>query len=95
MLLPLLEDKDPQVLQETLAALSHMPGEVKAETLLPLLSHRVPEVRGAAALALARHQPDAAAKAIPIQLDSEVKAARSLYDKWTARGKPKLMPDRN
>ncbi len=76
MLLPLLEDKDPHVLQETLVALSHMPGEVKAETLLPLLSHRVPEIRGAAALALARHQPDAAAKAIPIQLDSEVKAAR-------------------
>jgi glycerophosphoryl diester phosphodiesterase/HEAT repeat protein len=92
MLLPLLEDKDPQVLRETLVALSHMPGEVKAETLLPLLSHRVPEIRGAAALALARHQPDAAAKAIPTQLDSEVKAARSLYDKWIARGKPKLMP---
>jgi glycerophosphoryl diester phosphodiesterase len=89
-LLPLLEDKNPQVLQETLVALSQMPGEVEAERLLPLLSHRVPAIRGAAALALARHQPDVAAEALPAQLDSEVKAARSLYDRWAARGKPKL-----
>jgi glycerophosphoryl diester phosphodiesterase len=92
MLLPLLEDKNPQVLQEVLVALSQMSGDVKAETLLPLLSHRLPEIRGAAALALTRHQPDVAAKALPTQLDSEVKAARSLYDSWAARGKPKLMP---
>jgi glycerophosphoryl diester phosphodiesterase len=92
MLLPLLEDKNPQVLQEVLVALSQMSGDVKAETLLPLLSHRLPEIRGAAALALTRHQPDVAAKALPTQLDSEVKAARSLYDRWTARGRPKLMP---
>jgi glycerophosphoryl diester phosphodiesterase len=92
MLLPLLEDKNSQVLQASLVALSRMSGEVKAETVLPLLSHRVSEVRGAAALALARHQPDVAAKALPTQLDSEVKAARSLYDSWAARGKPKLTP---
>lgn len=91
-LLPLLEDKNPQVLQETLLALSQMPGEVEAERLLPFLSHRVPAIRGAAALALARHQPGVAAEALPTQLDSEVKAARSLYDKWVARGKPKLTP---
>jgi len=29
-------DKDPQVLQETLLALSQMPGEVEAEKMLPL-----------------------------------------------------------
>jgi glycerophosphoryl diester phosphodiesterase/HEAT repeat protein len=90
MLLPLLQDQNPQVLQETLVALSHMPGEVKPEMLLPLLSHRDPPVRGAAALALARQQPDVAAKAIPSQLRSEVKAARALYDSWIASGKPKL-----
>jgi HEAT repeat protein len=90
MLLPLLRDQNPQVLQETLVALSHMPGEVKAEMLLPLLSHRDPPIRGAAALALARQQPDVAAKAIPLQLRSEVKAATALYDNWIASGKPKL-----
>jgi glycerophosphoryl diester phosphodiesterase len=88
----LLGDNNPQVLQETLVALSHMPGEVSAEMLLPLLSHSDPQVRGGAALALARHQPDVAAKAIPAQLNSEVKAARILYDRWTARGKPQLSP---
>lgn len=90
ILLPLLQDQNPQVLQETLVALSHMPGEVKAEMLLPLLSHRDPPVRGAAALALARQQPAVAAKAIPSQLRSEVKAATALYDSWVGSGKPKL-----
>jgi glycerophosphoryl diester phosphodiesterase len=90
MLLPLLQDQNPQVLQETLVALSHMPGEVKAEMLLPLLSHQDPPVRGAAALALARQQPDVAAKVIPSQLRSDVKAATALYDSWMGRGKPKL-----
>jgi len=92
VLLPLLQDKNPQVLQEALVALSHMPGEANAEMLLPLLSHREPEVRGAAALALARHQPDVAAKAVPAQLKSEVKAARALYDDWVRRGKAQLTP---
>jgi glycerophosphoryl diester phosphodiesterase len=92
MLLPLLEDKNSQVLQEALVALSQMSGDVKTETLLPLLSHRVPAIRGAAALALARHQPNVASKAVPSQLEAEVKAAAILYDRWAARGKPKLMP---
>jgi glycerophosphoryl diester phosphodiesterase len=90
MLLPLLTDSNIQVLQETLVALSHMPGEVKADALLPLLSHHDPAVRGAAALALARHQPDIAAKAVSEQLKSEVKAARVLYDGWVQRGKGQL-----
>jgi HEAT repeat protein len=90
MLLPLLQDKDPQVLQETLVSLSHVPGEVNAGALLPLLSHGNPAVRGAAALALARHQPAIAAKAVPAQLNSEVKGARLLYDQWIQRGKTQL-----
>jgi glycerophosphoryl diester phosphodiesterase len=90
MLLPLLQDRNVQVLQETLVALSHMPGTVNAEKLLPLLSHRDPVVRGAAALALARHQPDIAAKAVPEQLQSEVNAARMIYDGWVQRGKGQL-----
>jgi glycerophosphoryl diester phosphodiesterase len=88
--LPLLEDKNIQVLQETLVALSHMPGKVNADMLLPLLSHRDPAVRGAAALALARHQPDIAAKAVPEQLKSEMKAARTMYNLWVQRGKGQL-----
>ncbi|HEY3990137.1 MAG TPA: glycerophosphodiester phosphodiesterase family protein [Acidobacteriaceae bacterium] len=90
VLLPLLADKNIQVLQETLVALSHMPGDVKAKPLLPLLSHGDPAIRGAAALALARHQPDIAAKAVPEELNSEVKAARILYDGWVQRGKGQL-----
>jgi glycerophosphoryl diester phosphodiesterase len=67
-----------------------MHGRVNAEVLLPLLSHRDPAVRGAAALALARHQPDVAAKAVPEQLKLEVKAARTMYDLWVQRGKGQL-----
>jgi glycerophosphoryl diester phosphodiesterase len=92
VLLPLLQDKNPQVLEETLVALSRMPGEVNAEMLLPLLSHREPEIQGAAALALARHQPDVAAKAVPAQLKSDVTAVRVLYDGWVRRGKAQLTP---
>jgi glycerophosphoryl diester phosphodiesterase len=90
MLLPLLGDRNSQVLEETLVALSHTSGEVTSETLLPLLSHRVPTIRGAAALALARYQPELAEKTIPAQLHSEVRAMTALYEGWVARGKPKL-----
>jgi glycerophosphoryl diester phosphodiesterase/HEAT repeat protein len=90
MLAPLLHDNNPQVLQETLVALAHMPGAVSPEMLLPLLSHSDPEVRGGAALALARHCPEIATKAVPAQLKSEVKTARILYDQWIHRGKPQL-----
>src|SRR3954452_17267780 len=67
-----------------------MPGDLSAEMLLPLLSHADPQVRGAAALALARHQPETAAEALPAQLNSDVKAARVLYDRWVERGKTPL-----
>jgi glycerophosphoryl diester phosphodiesterase/HEAT repeat protein len=90
LLIPVLHDSNPQVLQETLVALSHMPGAVSAEALLPLLSHQDPAVRGAAALALARHHPDVAIKAVPAQLNSEVKAERLLYDQWIERGKKQM-----
>jgi glycerophosphoryl diester phosphodiesterase/HEAT repeat protein len=92
LLIPVLHDSNPQVLQETLVALSHMPGAVSAEALLPLLSNHDPEVRGTAALALARHDPDEAVKAVPAQLNSEVKAERVLYDQWIERGKTQLTP---
>lgn len=92
-LLPLLRDPNPRVLRETLAALACTPGEVNKATLLPLLSHPDPLVRGTAAMALAKHQPDVAASAIPAQLQSEVKEDRRLYDDWVKRGKNRLSAD--
>jgi glycerophosphoryl diester phosphodiesterase len=48
-------------------------------------------VRGAAALALARHDPDIAAKAIPTQLKREMKEALKLDSDYIRRGKPQLV----
>jgi HEAT repeat protein len=92
ILLPLLHDKNPQVLQESLLALVSAPGDVSADLLLPLLTHQAPTVRGAAALALARHQPDAALNAIPAQLRLEMKAAAGLSEDYARRGSPSLSP---
>jgi glycerophosphoryl diester phosphodiesterase len=89
--LPLLKDKDTRVLQQTLLAISRMPGEVDAEILLPLLSQGDISVRGEAALALARHQPAVALKAVPAQLRIEVKNGRVVYDDYVRRGRPQLM----
>jgi HEAT repeat protein len=86
-LLPLLNDKDPRVLQATLLALGRAPGDVSAEVFLPFLAHEVPAVRGAAALALARHQPDVALKAIPVQLRLEIAVAQRLGDGYLRSGK--------
>jgi glycerophosphoryl diester phosphodiesterase len=93
ILLPLLADRDPHVLQESLAALAGMPGYVNARMLLPLLSAPHPLVRGAAAVALAKHQPDVATKAIPAQLRSEVDGVHALYAAWVRRGKSNLTVD--
>jgi glycerophosphoryl diester phosphodiesterase len=89
-LLPLLRDTDPHVLAETLLALSRMPGPVDSQPLLNLLTHGDITVRGEAALALAAHQPNLAASTIATQLQSEVKLARTHYERWAAQGKPKL-----
>jgi len=88
MLLPLLDDKDPLVLQTVLLAAARMPGEVSAPRLLSLLTSNVQEVRGAAARALAAHHPAVAVKAIAAQLDKEVAAERVLYDDRQSHGNP-------
>jgi glycerophosphoryl diester phosphodiesterase len=85
-----LRDQDKRVQREALLAMSRMPGEVNAESLLPLLSGADITVRGEAALALARHQPKVALKAIPARLLVEVKIARVQYEDYVKRGKPKL-----
>jgi len=90
ILVPLLQDKDPHVLAETLAALSRMPGTVDSALLLDLLHHADITVRGPAALAFATHDPENASGNIAAQLQDEVKLARAHYDRWAAQGKPKL-----
>lgn len=88
VLLPLLEDKDPGVLQAALLALGRVPGDVSAEALLPLLSNDDPRVRGAAALALAYHQPTLALRVVPAQLRKEIAAERVLYDRHAQSSTP-------
>jgi len=90
LLLPLLHDPDPRVIQQTLLSLLRMMGDVSAETLLPLMSHPSPGVRGAAALALARHHPESALNPIRNQLRLEMDASIRLDGDYTRRGKPKL-----
>lgn len=93
MLLPMLHDGDTHVLRETLTALANAPGDVSSASLLPFLSHADPVVRGAAAIALAKHQPDVAAKAVPAQLHAEVDAVAVLYNAWVKRGKSQPSQD--
>ena len=90
MVLPLLQDKDLRVLQETLMALARAPGDVTATAILPFLSNETAAVRGAAAMALARHQPEVAIKAIPVQMRLEMKASLKLGEDYERRGKPQL-----
>ena len=90
MLLPLLRDKDPQVLQATLVALARMPGTVSADTLLPFLANPDLSVKGAAARALAQHQPEVAAGAVERELRQVSKSLTALWDDYVRRGKPVL-----
>jgi glycerophosphoryl diester phosphodiesterase/HEAT repeat protein len=89
-LLPLLNDSDPRVVQETLLAISRCSGDVPAERLLPFLSNSSPLIRGAAALALARHQPQTAATAVPEILKQDEQSMADDYAHYVQRGKPKL-----
>jgi glycerophosphoryl diester phosphodiesterase/HEAT repeat protein len=90
VLLPLLQDQDPHVLQSALLALARAPGDVSADVLLPLLSYDDAAVRGAAAVALAQHQPDIAIKAVPTQLQKEIIAERAIHDNNVSGGKPRF-----
>ncbi len=92
-LLSLLHDKDPDVLQEALLALSRCPGQVPAEAILPFLSSSAPPIRAAAALALARHQPQIATTAVTDLLRrSEAQAAQE-HDSQLRSGNRKLTPE--
>jgi HEAT repeat protein len=93
VLLSLLHDKDSDVLKEALLALSRCPGEAPAEPLLPFLSNEVPAIRGAAAVALARHQPQIAATAVMDLLHRDEEHAAREYDIQNHHGNPKLTPE--
>jgi glycerophosphoryl diester phosphodiesterase len=84
-LLPLLDDKDPDVLKETLLALSRCPGDVPAERLLPFFENDKPLLRGLAALALARHQPTVAASAVPALLARAENESIVIHEEHAAR----------
>jgi len=98
--LGLLHDKDPDVAQQALLAISRMPGDVDVSLLLPLLSQGTTGVaagdraesaiRGAAALALAKHQPQIAVRAVPEQLRHEIHETHLLYLDYVRRGRPRL-----
>ncbi|HEX3438104.1 MAG TPA: HEAT repeat domain-containing protein, partial [Pseudacidobacterium sp.] len=87
-LLPLLQDKDPRVLQATLLALGRLPGSVDGNALLPFLSHDNASVRGAAAVALAQQQPDLALHAIPKQLEQEIRDEQVLHSEHIKHANP-------
>jgi HEAT repeat protein len=95
-LLPLLQDKDPQVLQSTLLALGRAPQDVASKTLLPFLSDNNSAVRGAAAVALARHAPEVAVRAVPAQLEQEITSEQAIYKSHEKRGESTFtQPDIN
>jgi HEAT repeat protein len=89
----LLQDEDPDVLKEALLALSRCPGEVPAGPLLPFLASGAPRVRAAAALALARHQPQIATAAVTDLLRREEEQAAREYEDHLRSGAHKLTPE--
>jgi glycerophosphoryl diester phosphodiesterase/HEAT repeat protein len=91
-LLSLLHDQDRHVIQEALLALSRCPGPVRAQAILPFLASDTPAVRAAAALALARHQPRAAAPAVSELLRRSEREAAREHERQGAIGGRKLTP---
>ena len=85
-----LHDEDTAELKEILLAISRAPCEVPAEALLSFLQSPVPTVRGAAALALAAHQPGMAAKPILDLLHRDEERSAASYATYVKAGKAKL-----
>jgi glycerophosphoryl diester phosphodiesterase len=81
-----LSDSDPHVLSEMLEALARMPEKMDAAALLPFLSNPDSSVRGAAAVALAHHQPEVAAREIPKQLRRDADAELEVHQHHLASG---------
>lgn len=93
LLAPLLHDVSTSVVEQTLVALSRCPSDathVPADTLQEILSGDVPVLRGLAAVALAKHHPAIAVRAVAAQLEKEEETSDAFNVEWTARGRPKL-----
>jgi glycerophosphoryl diester phosphodiesterase len=90
LLVPDLHDPDPVALREVLLALSRIPGPVPGPRFVPLLKHADLRVRGAAALALARHDPTLALQVLPARMQAEIDAQRGIADDYIRRGQPQL-----
>ena len=89
-LLPLLKHPDVTEQKEVLLAISRCPGALAAQTLLPFFASGVPTVRAAAALALARHHPEVAAREVPALLRKDEQRSAQHYAEYVKKGKPKL-----
>lgn len=93
LLAPLLDDDSLPVLKQTLVGLARCPSspeDVQAERLEALLASDVPVLRGLAAVALAKHHPAFAVRAVPTQLEREEAHSNRINAEWTAHGRPKL-----
>jgi glycerophosphoryl diester phosphodiesterase len=93
LLLGSLHDTEPAVLREVLLALSRATGEVPGHQVMPLLRHDDYRVRGAAALALAKHDPQLALRLLPERLQAEVDGERDMYQEYVRRGRGKITPE--
>jgi glycerophosphoryl diester phosphodiesterase len=90
MLVPLLRDENPEVVRQALIALVHAHGDVDSDTLLRLLHGPTPGIRGAAALALAKHQPSIAVEAIADQLQLEIHSVDGIAKAYAAGGRKNI-----
>jgi glycerophosphoryl diester phosphodiesterase len=90
MIVPLLQDENHEVVQQALLALALSNGDVDADSLLSLLHGPTPGIRGAAALALAKHQPSIAVPAIADQLQLEIHSVDSIATAYAEGGKKKI-----
>jgi len=86
MLVPLLHDETPEVVRQALIALANASGDVGGDALLTLLHGSTPGIRGAAALALAKHQPSVAVATIPQQLQLEIHSVDDIAKAYVAGG---------
>lgn len=89
-LVPLLEDKNTGVLQETLLALSRCPGKVPASSIEPFLQDQNALVRAAAALALARQATETAVTELSRALQHEEDVVAKEYKPYIGQRAPHL-----
>jgi len=75
---------------EALLAINRCPGSISAASIEPLRADKNPLVRGAATLALARHQPEIAAKLVRQALEREEAVVAKEYALFVDQRAPRL-----